>query len=73
METSICTYRNHFAFCGHVSGTIRETQLGLQRVKVGLEFGLLLNARRLVLAAVLTVFIQFLLHAGQRVVRLARL
>lgn len=67
------TYRNHFAFGGHVSRSIGQTQLGLQRVEVGLQLGLLLNTGRLVLAAVLSVLVQFLLHAGQRIVRLTGL
>lgn len=67
------TYRNHFAFGGHVRRSVGQTQLCLQRVEVGFQFGLLFNARRLVLAAVLPVLVQFLLHAGQRIVSLTRL
>ena len=67
------SYRNHFAFGGHVGGSVGQTQLSLQCVEVGLQFGLLFNTRRLVLATVLPVLVQLLLHAGQRVVRLARL
>lgn len=67
------THRNHLAFGRHVSRAVRQAQLRLQRVEVGLELRLLLDARGLVLAAILTVLVQLLLHAGQRVVGLARL
>ena len=68
-----CTYGNHFALGGHVGGSVGEAQFGLQRVEVGLQFGLLFDTRRLVFATVLTVFVQLLLHTHQRVVRLSRL
>ena len=67
------SYRDHLALGGHVSGSVGEAELGLKRVEVGLQLGLLLDAGRLVLATVLAVLVQLLLHAGQRVVRLARL
>ena len=45
----------------------------LEGVEVGLQLGLLLDARRLVLAPVLAVLLQLLLHRHQRVARLAAL
>ncbi len=72
-EKGACPYGNHAALGGHVGGSVGEAQLGLQRVEERLELGLLLDARRLVLAPVHAVLLQLLLHAGQRVVRLARL
>ena len=67
------TYRNHFAFGGHVSRSVGQTQLCLQRVEVGFQLRLLFNTGRLVLAAVLPVLVQFLLHTGQRIISLTRL
>lgn len=64
--------RHGLALGGQIGGTIRETQLGLQRVEVRLQLGLLLDAWRLVLAPVGAVLLQLLLHSGQRVVSLAR-
>lgn len=63
--------RDHFALGRHVGRSVAQPELGLQRVEVGLEFGLLLDARRLVLAPVGAVLLELLLAAGERVVGLA--
>ena len=67
------THADGFALSGQVGGPVGEAQLGLQRVEVGLQLGLLLDTRRLVLAPVVAVLVQLLLHPGQRVVGLTRL
>lgn len=46
----LSTDRNHLALGGHVGGAVAQAQLGLKSVEVGLQFGLLFDARRLVLA-----------------------
>lgn len=46
------TDRDHLALGGHVRGPVAEPQLGLQRVEVGLQLGLLLDAGWLVLTSV---------------------
>ena len=65
--------RDHLALGGDVGGAVGQAQLGLEGVEVGLQLGLLLDARRLVLAAVLAVLLQLLLDGHQRVARLAAL
>ncbi len=65
--------RDHLALSRHVSRTVGQPQLGLQRVEVGLQFRLLLDAWRLVLPPVLSVLLELLLNGHQRVAGLSRL
>ena len=62
---------DHLSLGGDISRSIGQTELGLQCVEVGLQFCLLLNARRLMFAAIFAVLFQFLLHGHQGVARLA--
>lgn len=61
---------HQLAFGWDVGRAIRQTQLGLKGVEVGFQLRLLLNTWWLMLAAISTVLLQFLLDAGQRVVGL---
>jgi len=69
----IDTYGDHFALGGHVRWSVGQTQFRLQCVEVGLQLGFLFDTWGLVLPAVSSVFLQFPLDAGQRVVGLAAL
>lgn len=56
------------AFSRKESGTITETQFGLEGVERSLEAAFLLDAWRLFLASVAAEFVQLLLHARQCIV-----
>ena len=64
---------DHLALGRHVGGAVRQAELRLQRVEVGLQLRLLLDAGRLVLAAVLAVLLKLLLDGHQGVAGLAAL
>ena len=61
---------HHFSLGRHVSRSIAEPELCLKGVKVGLELGLLLYTRWLVLATISSVFLEFLLTTCKRIVGL---
>ena len=65
--------RHQLALARHVRRPVAQAQLGLQRVEVRLELGLLLEARRLLDAPIVAKLGQLGLRARQRVVGDARL
>ncbi len=63
------SYSDEFALAWHVGRSVAQAELGLQCVEVGLELGLLFEARWLLHAAIVAKLGQLLLRARQRVVR----
>lgn len=63
------TYRDHLSLGGHEGGPVAQPQLGLQGVEVDLQLTLLLDAGRLVDAAVVPEVLQLLLHGPHLLLR----
>lgn len=61
---------HHFPFRGHVRWSIAQSQLRLQSIEIRFQFSFLFDARRLVLASIRPVLLQFFLTAGEGIVGL---